>query len=85
MVKCLKVDIHDSQTDITEHYIFKQRQSLVGLELVGKRCFIHNGLKLVPMRVVDRMVGYRFGSFIPFRPKFRKQIRVIKEKSNNNF
>ena len=80
MVKCLKIDIHDSQTDITEHYIFKQRQSVIGLELAGKRCYVHNGLKLVPIRVVDRMVGFRFCSFIPFRNKSGKQIVGVKSK-----
>ena len=76
MVKCLKVDIQESQPDIGEVYIFRQRQSLVGLELVGKRCFVHNCLKLVPIRVVDRMVGFRFCSFIPYRNKQGKQLIV---------
>jgi len=71
MVKCLKrknYNVEDSSLPIIGP-IFKQRQSEVGLELVGKRCFIHNGLTLVPIRVVKQMVGFRFCSFIPIRTR----------------
>jgi len=81
MVKCLKKVEEQMDESSISGMLCKQRHSVISLELVGKRCFVHNGRTLVPVRVVKQMVGFRFCSFIPVRKPVRGRVVVsIKKK-----
>jgi ribosomal protein S19 len=80
MVKCMKKVEEQMDESSISGMLCKQRNSIISLELVGKRCFIHNGRTLVPLRVVKQMVGFRFCSFIPVRKQSRGRVVIIKKK-----
>ena len=80
MVKCLKKVEEQMDESSIIVMLCKQRHSIISLELVGKRCFIHNGRTLVPLRVVKQMVGFRFCSFIPVRKQAGGRVVIIKKK-----
>ena len=80
MVKCSKIRV-DPEKDVNERVIFRQRQSCISPELVGKNCFVHNGLKLISIRVIKQMVGFRFGSYIACHNKRLKALLDRKRKN----
>ena len=81
MVKCLKRGKYIDD-NLLVGMIVRPRYSVIGLELVGKRCFVHDGRTLIPIRVVKQMVGFYFCSFVPVRNKSKYLGTVIKKGSN---
>jgi len=54
------------------------RNSIVSPNVIGLYFLIHNGKNLLKIKVIDEMVGYKFGEFSPTRKKFS-----FKKKKNN--
>jgi len=49
------------------------RSSTISPEMVGFHFGVHNGKDFIPVRVVENMVGHKFGEFAPTR-KLQKTI-----------
>eukprot|EP01025_Chloroclados_australasicus_P012384 TRINITY_DN1569_c0_g1_i1.p4 TRINITY_DN1569_c0_g1~~TRINITY_DN1569_c0_g1_i1.p4 ORF type:complete len:102 (-),score=6.75 TRINITY_DN1569_c0_g1_i1:429-734(-) len=47
----------------------KSRRSVVLPEFVGDEFQIHNGKDYIPVKIVEEMVGHRFGEFVRTRKK----------------
>jgi ribosomal protein S19 len=54
------------------------RNSIVSPNVIGLYFLIHNGKNLFKIKIIDEMVGYKFGEFTPTRKKFS-----FKKKKNN--
>ena len=49
------------------------RQSTILPHLIGKTVHIHNGIRFMPVRIVQEMVGHKFGEFSLTRKKSQRQ------------
>jgi len=49
------------------------RQSTILPHLIGKTVHIHNGIRFMPVRIVQEMVGHKFGEFSLTRKKNQRQ------------
>ena len=54
------------------------RNSMVTPNVVGLYFLIHNGKNLLKIKIIEEMVGHKFGEFSPTRKKFS-----FKKKKNN--
>ena len=46
-----------------------KRDLIVVPELVGKKIYIYNGNKFIPVEIIEEMLGHKFGEFAPTRAR----------------
>lgn len=56
------------------------RQSIILPHLIGKTVYIHNGIRFMPVRIIQEMVGHKYGEFSLTRKKNQRQELGSKKK-----
>jgi len=63
MPRCIDTDAKTSDffkhTQFTSHL----RSATISPNNIGKVVHVHNGIKYIPLKISDNMVGYKFGMF----------------------
>lgn len=75
-----KIDEHSMESINSIHAVklknsikIWSRQSIILPHLIGKIVHIHNGQRFMPIRIIQEMVGHKFGEFSLTRKKNQRQ------------
>lgn len=56
--------------DLNPKVLCLPRNYEITSQVVGLVCNVHSGKKLIKLNLIDEMIGYKIGEFVPTRERF---------------